>query len=399
MKKINKIITLLFILLLCGCSQKAEDVKRAQVNIVLGLHSNSKDMSVECLDDQIKNVLLANDEVDINFIVLDGDPYIAYELNINVPEYVSNNKKNQLVDTYSKEIFNITREFEPKSENTDVFEAFKLSSYLAEDEKYDCHYLFIIDTMLSTAGIIDFSSFDFMNVDISEILEFLNCNYSIDLYNYDLINIYGLGQTDAPQKDLSDAYLSKLESFYTEFVKTAGYKNDSDSIIKHNAIFGTTDEMTYRNFPSIKVVEENSNDKTFISAFDSVTTIDCDTYFEADSAIIRDDINIKNLLEQLEQFDKNTRYIICGTTSSYGEEKYRIELSKDRASTIRNLMISDLGFNSELLEIYPGSINTSFYTTDRDVNGKLIENIAATNRKVYILINNEESYRLLNNES
>lgn len=390
--KVTLTLCLLFFVL-CGCASQPDTVKRAQVNIILGLHSNSKAMNIRCIKDKIKKVLL-NYDADINFILLDGDPNIVYELSVSVPSYVDDKKKEQLIDGYYEEIISLTDEFVPTEKDTDVFKALKLSSYLAEDEDYESRLLFIFDTMVSTSGLIDLSSFDFLNTENQEILDFLNNqNSSVDFSTYDLIELYGVGQTCTPQKDLSDAYISKLESLYIDFFANSGYKGDS--IIKHSEIF-SSDNQKY-NYPSVKVIDEHNDNKTFIGKSVYVTSIDCDAYFEPNSAVIRNDINTEDLLKEIKKLDKDSCYIILGTTSSFGEEQSRLDISEARAITIRNLMIYEGGFSPDKLSIYAGSINTTFYINDR-VDGCLDEQLAKFNRRVYILEDNDESYRLLNNE-
>lgn len=393
MKKIiRSVIVILIFMIISGCSSKI-NVKKAQLNILIGLHNNSKQMTLNCLSDELKDVILNYGVVDMNFIIIDGNPFVADTLSVSLPNNISERKKEQLADGYTEEIISFTNGFEPKEENTDVFKALKVSSYLSEDESYDSHMLFIIDTLLPSSGVVDLSSFDFVNVQNEEIIDFVKDNYNIDLSSYDLIECYGLGQVDSPQKELSFTYLNKLENFYSKFFKGAGYKCDSDSIFNHSVIFNAFDQEKYKKLPFVRVIEDEGN-KTFIANY--VTSIDCDTYFEANSAEIRDDINIDSLLIEISRLNKDKRYIICGTTSSYGDEVNRKRLSEDRAATIRDLMI-DEGFGSEYLCVFGGSINTSFYINDR-IDGELIEDLAALNRKVFILEDNEESHRLIKNE-
>lgn len=209
-----------------------------------------------------------------------------------------------------------------------------------------------------------------------------------------------LGQTAAPQQELSEVQKHKLEEIWRTILTEGGAK----SIEFVNDI--ASDEPD-NNLPSVSVVDvqnrsidiETSEEPVEIIIEEPIETIVLDNTsvrFIGDKAEFVDYEEASSVLAQYAQIlleHPNNKVYVIGTTAT-GSTDFCNELSVNRANAVCQVLISYGVPESQLIPLGMG-FEDPWHIDDVDDNDKQIEEYACQNRKVLIVdVNGDDASKL-----
>ena len=154
-------------------------------------------------------------------VVDDGKPFLAFEADLTKEDRVSGlSEENKKLDAEA-----YVDSFIEKAESVQALTAEKdtiKSIRIASDSLYDCageKTIVLIDNGISTTGIVKFKSLKGFQVD--EAISALSDNDYPNLTGYNIV-WYGLGDTVAPQNELSPDDLDNLKAYWETYLRNAG---------------------------------------------------------------------------------------------------------------------------------------------------------------------------------
>ena len=115
--------------------------------------------------------------------------------------------------------------------------------------------------------------------------------------------------------------------------------------------------------------------------------------FKEESTELKDKNNAKESLAYVISYmQKNPAFqlLICGTTTSAGEESSCIEFSENRAEAIRTLLVDEAGISSDKVHTIGCGWSSCLYVNDRGADGELNE-CAEQNRSVKLVDYNSQT--------
>lgn len=250
---------------------------------------------------------------------------------------------------------------------------------------------------ISTQGLINLVETPLYALDVEASVEALTGALDWDLKGIDVI-FYCCGDTAGDQPPLSDKEKGILRSFYEALFETMDaqsvtFRNDLPlngaydfaqpvstmdtaeivSGLKHKMIDGQdlSEEATGTYFQDGAML-----------VFDEVSIA-----FQPDSTTLVDKAAAREALQSVVAYmesDPGFTLLICGTTSSAGEEASCRAFSEERALAVRDLLVA-MGIEKERLQVLGCGYSSCLYTPDRTPEGALDETIAPKNRTTVLM--------------
>lgn len=409
MKRSRSYIGVLLVLVMCltmaclvtGCSDTGND--EIALAVVGSPHSNepSFPLNAASVNDKLYNCCYTYGSV--SFITCDGNPKVVYQTDIPKPEKsgLSENKKKTIANNYTAQLIKELSSLRSDVSEVDTLKAITYASKtLSSSSTSADKVLVIMDSGLSTVGYLDFTK-GLLEVDTDSIVEALKKAEAIPtLTDVNVVWMY-LGQTAAPQQELSESQKHKLEEIWKAILIEGGAK----SIEFVNDI--ASDEPD-NSLPSVSVVEvqnrsidveTNEIEPVEIVIEPPIETIVLDNTsvrFIGDKAEFVDYEEASSVLEQYAKVllnHPNNKVYVIGTTAT-GSTDFCNELSVNRANAVCQVLVSYGVPESQLIPIGMG-YEDPWHIDDVDDNGKQIEKNACQNRKVLIVdVNGDDATRL-----
>ena len=408
MKKRNVFISVILVMTLCismvcfmtGCSDTGNE--EIALAVVGSPHSNEPGFPLDAasIKDKLYNCCYAYGSV--SFITNDGNPKVAYQTDIPKPEKsgLSENKKKTIATNYTSQLLKELSKLNSDVSEVDTLKAITYASKtLSSSSPSADKVLVIMDNGLSTVGYLDFTK-GLLYADTKSIVDALNKAEAIpDLTDVNVVWMY-LGQTAAPQQELSEVQKHKLEEIWRTTLTEGGAK----SIEFVNDI--ASDEPD-NNLPSVSVVDvqnrsidiETSKEPVEIIIEEPIETIVLDNTsvrFIGDKAEFVDYEEASSVLAQYAQIlleHPNNKVYVIGTTAT-GSTDFCNKLSVNRANAVCQVLISYGVPESQLIPLGMG-YEDPWHIDDVDDNGKQIEEYACQNRKVLIVdVNGDDASKL-----
>ncbi len=395
------VMCLSMICFMTGCSEeKDEEIVLA---VVGSPHSNEPGFSLNTasIKETLYNCCYTYGSV--SFITCDGNPKVVYQTDIPKPEKsgLSKNKKKTIASNYTSQLLKELSDIRSEVSEVDTLKSINYASKtLSTNSENADKLLVIMDNGLSTVGYLDFTK-GLLDADKDAIVEALNKAEAIpDLTDVNVLWMY-LGQTAAPQQELSESQKHKLEEIWRAILVAGNVK--SVEFVSDIA----SDEPD-NNLPSVSIVDvqnrsievETSNEKpveiVIEPPIETIVLDNTSVRFIGDKAefVNREEaINIlKKYAELLLEHPENKVYVV-GTTAT-GSTKFCNELSVNRANAVSQVLISYGVPETQLIPVGMGCCDP-WHVDDVDENGKLIEKYACKNRKVLIVdVNGEDAAKL-----
>lgn len=385
--------TALLLFLLTGCTEHGDDKnKKTSANteisdliIILGAHGNAYAPDLTLIEDKVLSACYQGAEIQL--IVSDGNPFLLETYKIpEIDKNLSESNKEKKARSYAKQVLSTCQSARVKTEEVNTFSALSLAERCVDEDTVSTTELVILDTMLPTIGMINFSESPLfsMNVETSassfsgKLPRLSNIN----------INIYGIGEVAGDQAVLSNRDYNTLTSFWEMFFKSIG--NSKTNI---NAAPSKNVEV-FEDMPKVSVVAVSSDDNLIEDnkeAFADGIVYNFDTKyisFDTNSAeILNRDQAIESLIELSECLKTSPQpIVVVGMTATSGSAESSRELSLERAMAVKSLLQEELGVESQITCIGTGHDSTNrFHKNDLDSDGHLIERIAQENRTVLVM--------------
>lgn len=409
MKSRKRYIGILLILVMCmtmaclmtGCS--GTDSDETALAVVGSPHSNepSFPLNAATIRDRLYNCCYTYGSV--SFITNDGNPKVVYQTDIPKPEKsgLSENKKKTIAGNYTSQLLKEFSTMNPEVSEVDTLKAITYASKtLSSDNSSTNKELVVMDNGLSTVGYLDFTK-DLLYADTDSIVEALEKSEAIpNLADVNVIWMY-LGQTAAPQQELSEIQKHKLEDIWRAILTEGGAK----SIEFANDIASDEPDNSLPSVSVIDVQERSIDVKTngvepveivIEPPIETIVLDNTSVQFIGDKAEFVDYEEAANVLEQYAQVllnHPNNKVYVIGTTAT-GSKDFCNELSENRASAVCRVLISYGVPESQLIPLGMG-YEDPWHIDDVDDSGKQIEEYACQNRKVLIVdVNGEDATRL-----
>lgn len=409
MKRKNIYISVLLVLVLClsmaclitGCSDtENEEIALA---VVGSPHSNepSFPLNAASIKDELYNCCYTYGSV--SFISCDGNPKVVYQTDIPKPEKsgLSKNKKKTIANNYTSQLIKELSNLRSGVSEVDTLKSITYASKtLSSSSEGADKVLVVMDSGLSTVGYLDFTK-GLLYADTDAIVEALVKAEAIpDLSNVNVLWMY-LGQTAAPQQELSESQKHKLEEIWRAILVAGGAKS-------MEFVSDIASDEPDNSLPSVSVVdvqnrtceiESNGEEPIEMVIKPSIETIVLDNTsvrFVGDKAEFVDYEEASNVLKQyaelLLEYPDNKVYVI-GTTATGGKD-FCNELSVNRANAVCKVLVSYGVPKTQLIPMGMG-YSDPWHIDDVDETGKQIEQYACQNRKVLIVdVNGEDATKL-----
>lgn len=388
-----------------GCSLK--ELPTPKISIVLfGKHSNSMQFNYDDIfDSVITNTY--NSLGEIYFISIDGYPEVLTQTedgqelfvgSVNSKEKKKYDKlysdnihvwETQFLDEQKNKIKTEIENLKPNDDETNLVEALFLATELLDSKSYNketIKEIVICDTGLTTKGPINFLEENYSKLlyngnyiesseeQKKELLDTINtlenqCDLP-DLKDV-VVTWYGIGNTAAPQDDLTNLEIKNLQYFWKTFLNKCGAK---PPVASDDYFISYISTKSYK-FPN-KVTPIVNLTKT-ISLSEKLIA------FKPSSDEYQ---NESEALKILEPIAKNMnshptkRFLLIGTTSSYNGGS--VELSKLRADRIKS-SLTEFGVSETQLDVTGVGYDLRWCKNDSP-NGTFDETIGKENRAVLI---------------
>lgn len=335
-------------------------------------------------------------------VVDDGSPYLAFEDDLTHADRTSGlSEQNKKLDAeaYVDDFIEKAENAKAVTSEKDTLKTIRLAADTLVDSEGD-KTIILIDNGISTTGIVSFKSFK--NFDVEKSINILNDN---DYPSLDNVNVvwYGLGDTVAPQKELSNDDMNNLQAFWEQYLTNCGVA--SVKFPKNVAVNTTVDNSSLPwvstvdvspiiskipNFEAlmeqVEELLEEERDSTFDDALEVGFKLDeSSVWFKPDSLELVDKDKAVKIMTPLANYLKNNpdkKIVLLGTTATYGNQESCVKFSLGRAETLKRILADDMGVDESQLMTFGLGYENDFHIDDLNDDGSLNEAVALKNRSV-----------------
>lgn len=315
----------------------------------------------------------------VTIIEVDGDAYTVDKISADIPKNVSEAKKISIAKQIAKQVLNVAGSAVPKTGEVDVLKSLIMSARNL-DSSCDEKIVLYLGSALQTVGYLPFASQNLFDTDTEVIIKQLKEKSAIpDFPEGTTVIFAGLGDTAAPQKNLTYAQIDKLKEILTAVCKEGGAEVE---YIKATPV----SEVKVSEFPAVSTVTvyedyvEGSSISSTVKIDSTQISFKSDSYELADKSAA-----VKFLTPYVESINaSNDTIFVCGTTATVGNNESCKSFSLKRAQCVVDLL-TDLGVDPSRLKAKGLGYDNAFHVVDVDENGALIEEAAQKNRLVLII--------------
>lgn len=401
-KKTKKILVSLIICafvmsgILTGCSSgimginteaKAEESMSLQsVSLVVSGHKYFPELSLsDKLYSRIYNGCYTYG--DVSAVVVDGDPFLAFNYTIKAPDAnVDSAKKKQIATGNTDQIMSDLSNLAGKTPEADLLSAIQLSAdMLRSTESTTEKTMVIYDSGLSTTGILNFATQNLIDAPAESIVAQLKEIHEIpDLTDVNILWL-GCGEVCGEQQKLSEDYKNKLKTIWKEILSEGGA---SDIDFQSSESSGEEPDTELPDCSTVPVIEKpiviTGKSMPEITRWDGESSVRFkgDLSEFVDVAAAKEDL--RPAAEYLAANPKESVYIF-GMTATITGGGSGIELAEARANACKDVL-KEYGVNDKQITVVGlGQIDNPLRVDDVDENGNQIEELAQKNRAVVMI--------------
>lgn len=402
----NKLCTLLTaalaaLILLTGCDAAGHDFpdnEEYHCAICMGSHVNAPVVNLALVEDEIYRACISGGAVTL--VVVDGQPFPIH-IDIPTPEPgLSEAKYEQIASQYAAQIMETASKLCAKTEEVDTLQAVQLAARALESARSESgkpltRELILIDSCLSTQGVLSFVGSDIARLDSQQITDQLRQMDAIPALEAVDVYVYSLGDVANEQAPLSQLERNNLRVIW-ETILTEGGAN-----VHMRADLPLTMTYDVTMLPDVSEVQVKSETVDLTEAEkvgqiledgDKLSFSDEVIRFEPGSGVLTDAGQAAKQLAPVAEYLRSSgeEVLICGTTACWGGEDYCMKLSQERGEAIR-WVLTELGVEAECMTVVPlGYGYADFYTDDQNPDGSLNGDIAPLNRNVHLVLRSSE---------
>lgn len=402
----NKLCTLLTaalaaLILLTGCDAAGHDFpdnEEYHCAICMGSHVNAPVVNLALVEDEIYRACISGGAVTL--VVVDGQPFPIH-IDIPTPEPgLSEAKYEQIASQYAAQIMETASKLCAKTEEVDTLQAVQLAARALESARSESgkpltRELILIDSCLSTQGVLSFVGSDIARLDSQQITDQLRQMDAIPALEAVDVYVYSLGDVANDQAPLSQLERNNLRGIWESILSESGanvhMRNDLPLTMSYDVTM----------LPDVSEVEVQSETVDLTEAEkvgqiledgDKLSFSDEVIRFEPGSGVLTDAGQAAKQLAPVAEYLRSSgeEVLICGTTACWGGEDYCMKLSQERGEAIR-WVLTELGVEAECMTVVPlGYGYADFYTDDQNPDGSLNGDIAPLNRNVHLVLRSSE---------
>ena len=383
MKKILVNLALVMVLIFASACGKVggQEVEKENVQLLLGIRNNSKAPDLKKAEEEIKSALKSQGNLGLTLI--DGSPKLVKSFESPKPKaMLSPSKKQDILNTQFEEINTFIGGLRPQAPECDILKAINISADNLADRS-GVKSLVIMDSGLSTTGLLDFRSADVASLKIDEIIGALQSKKAIPNLEGVDVSWYGMGQTTDPQIEPSSEYKYVLEELWTAILKEAGAK----SVHIAREILEDV-ELDRSDFPKVSPVDCKLEESIIASLDEPMVFGQEKIKFKSDSAeLLTNKKDVEARLKPIVDFmneNSQEKILLAGTTAKYGSQKSCEDLSLKRCETIKTILVS-MGIEEARIRLLGLGYENPFYQNDLKADGSQDEVLAVKNRTVIVM--------------
>lgn len=383
--------------LLSGCG-RGMDQERVSLALIGGGHSNMPVFSDSCKALYGGLYDAAYTHGDVTMLNCDGSPQVFFQIDIPEPDVkgLSENRKKRMAEEYAQQLQEAYRGVIPSAPEVDTLKAITMASRALADSS-GTKSLVIVDSGLQTTGYINFTN-GLLDAEPDVIVEALSGMKAIPDLSGVNVTWVGLGDTIAPQEELSERQRANLEAIWEEVLYAAGAESVVfDGGYSTNAVNEGAPAVTTIPVDS-ETVRVKTNEPSNSAPIETIVLDSTRLQFRGDLAVFVDEKQAAEVLsavaDELISHPDNHVYVIGTTAGSGGNTDYTLKLSQERANAVVSSLIR-MGVPAEQMTARGLGSTDPYHEWDLDSNGNMIEEIARRNRKTIIMDINSPEARLL----
>lgn len=373
---------------LMGCGEKPEEL---HVAIVDGYCANSAQINLSKAQDYIADACKNYGSVSV--IVADGKPF--QKARVDIPDQsqkgLSESKKEAIIDTQTKQIVALLKESRAKTDEVDLLTALDMGARALNSAVDGGKELLVLHSGLATKGGVNFAEGGYLGSrEADDVLQYLREQQAIPNLEGIHVTWAGLGDTIAPQPELSIKDRSYLQEVWEKILQEAGAKVDFAEDLP-------TESEPDQTLPKVNIVEvfqpasaiaEIASEESHVEETTFILDEETVNFKPGSEELLSDEAEVEHILHELITYlceHPSYQVLLAGTTASAGTQSDLVILSEKRCNTIKNIFLNAGVRQEQIQAIGLGYQNHPYYILDVDENGQLIETIARKNRSVIIM--------------
>lgn len=390
--RVSAIVTALisFMGLFSGCGPTEvppgkDESPAMSVAILLGSHANSRDLNLNSplIRDVVSEAIGSFGFVSV--ISIDGEPDLIAADNYEISQLYRDGNPQLLKDIAQKKTAKLLSGLTNVRANDpeiDTLEGLRLAARTLASAPSDSEkVIVVVDTGLSTSGFLDFNN-NLINAEPATVANLLAEKQAIPDFSGIKVKWQQLGDVSAPQQNLTPAQVAKLEAIWGAIIeKTGGIFECSKTVANPGGVSGDLPPVSIVDLPPEEPIKF---DPTAAVNFENPQFLSEDQVrFIGDSANYIDSVAATAVIMPIANFmkaDTTFEMLLIGTTAGDENSSFSLTLSKDRANTVKNTLVS-LGIPEErILTLGLGS-RDPWHIFGVGTSGEL----ATQNRKVVLI--------------
>ena len=358
--------------------------------IVIGNNKYNLMPSYGAVDKEIFDC--CNSEGNIAMIQVQSEPELVTGDVIRIPHQtrmISRSKKEAVTRSQVQQITTALSNSYPEKEEADYIKSLFMASRIARSKAMEGGNtdIIILGSGINTTKNLDMTIPAFYGTDPETIVKALKSNMMLPDLSGFTVRWYNLCDLEY---EISERQKAHIKELYTRIIEASGGEIvfETDVSTKHFSV----------ELPEVKRVPEIMSDIEMSSQPDAVIGLDDSTNvvfteeqlgFTPGSTVFVDRDKAKETLRTMADFmnsNPETSVLCCGTTADWGDKSYQENLSRDRAETVKKLLVDEFGASDNMIITIGLSSYSAFYVNDHRKDGSLDPNIAPRNRLIVFVL-------------
>jgi len=376
-------------MMLSSCAGKAAEAEPQALAVVIGAHGCSQGINYSNMKvtETVSDVILSNGFVSV--VSLDGEPELIAANSYEIPEQYSHANKSKLREDAVKKsnaLLSELTQIKADDPEVDTLEALRLALRSFADLPAGTEKtILIIDTGLSTTGILNFSN-NILSAEPKAVVDQLMAQKAIPDFSGTTVIWFQMGDTAAPQQDLTDAQRANLQSIWQGVVEATG------GTFVYSAAVSVEPTMEASELPMVSTIAipgetPVSFDQVSLSSGDAfsepVILSEDQVQFIGDSDKYIDEGKARKVIAPVADYMKtheDLTLMLIGTTAGDSNDSYTMELSEKRAAAVMNTLVN-MGVPAERIVCKGMGNSDPWHISGVGIDGEL----ASQNRKVVLI--------------
>lgn len=414
MKKVISIICLVTVLI-CGCGNNndkdkdTEELLSQPYNVSLVAEIANNNPVFDANIDELSNLAAAAGSI-YSCILADSTPNIILEGTIKdfSGENYTEDMMKRVRTGITADIIGKIEAAKPDSPEVDLAAAISMAvRKLRSDEVENRNNLLVYyGSGISTTGLIDMIKVPVCEMDVESSVKTIADSMDVDMTGIQVIWYCCGDVAGSEQKALSDNEKKTLKTFYEKLFVKLGAESvsfmddipqsgsyDFDQKVSVMKTEGNESGLKGKVIDGNDVDAKDENLEKFFSEGDILAFDEKSIAFKEESTELEDKNSAKESLAYVISYMQehpDFQLLICGTTTSAGEESSCIEFSESRAEAIRTLIVDEAGISDGRIHTLGCGWSSCLYVNDRGSNGELNE-CAEQNRSVKLVDYNSQT--------